>query len=845
MSANPNIPGFVPSGTSEWLKRSQKGFRSSSIGHTATKEGFGSNPAPKSLKELAGLKYGDKDKANGPSTLYSGDIFNRRTKGLLFTEDPTSMGGLLSGDGAFEQRKSEVMKTNNMELGKGVELKPPQVASFVNTEKVVCRFFGYFKETRHFDDSNPIGTPQVENEIIRKLIIHFYMQDNSVEINEEKNDNDGMVCGTFYAKAPLAKTDGSGNVVVTDLHVGERLDILGRTVVIYDADKATRHLFKTKLKQVIAKPLDIPEISAIGEGAALALGAQTFAPPGGQKQIGARSGDYFDRKKQLNKEFAYLQGDNRVLKFLAEAVADRSTMTMAEQLLGADIKYTLSYYLVDNTMDIKLVKTRRASRTDQSTILKRGKLPKNWKEVQGIASDAPCIGPEDIRVNDNLVCYGRVIKILDCDAATREYYEKTEGMEAQPTANNSLQMDAASQIKTKAKSVSNPVPSLASDVVEGLLPIGLNDMPPAMQRAALKKKNEASGQVLKVYATMLKNPSRNFQMFYFLEDDNLQIYEDVVKNSGMSNSGNFLRKGLYEVTGSDGVRRRVCENDMELGRTFTLNGLEWKINSVDASTRILCESLPERFPEFHINTVLTKALNMSMKTGVDIKLVLRRYDRQNVNGLNRELYDAAVITEKLFSGFTPQECETMAYYASTINTNNTNNIVYYPLLTDCMSQLYFDANTEPKPSWEGNSGSIMMNFLSAKLPWRKLFMSHNKYIRSCLPIDELQSYAASCGMKIVEEDLFIVRYLYGVDLVENNICISELSQKEGSMDAQSAAVAQGSGSKAVKMKVKSMREMLMPEGKDEGIVHKIQKPMPVFINIQKLCDDIFKQAWVS
>jgi hypothetical protein len=97
---------------------------------------------------------------------------------------------------------------------------------------------------------------------------------------------------------------------------------------------------------------------------------------------------------------------------------------MADQMLGDDIQYTLSYYMVDDTMDVKLIRTRRASRTDQGTLLKRGKIPKNWRDAGGGVgpNDGENMTHLDVRVNGTLEFFGRKIKILDCDAPTRAFY---------------------------------------------------------------------------------------------------------------------------------------------------------------------------------------------------------------------------------------------------------------------------------------------------------------------------------------------------------------------------------------------------------------------------------------
>jgi len=55
------------------------------------------------------------------------------------------------------------------------------------------------------------------------------------------------------------------------------------------------------------------------------------------------------------------------------------------------------------------------------------------------------------------------------------------------------------------------------------------------------------GMVLKCDARLLKQPDRAFQLFFFLEDDTMQVYEQQVKNSGMNSAPNFLKRGKYEV----------------------------------------------------------------------------------------------------------------------------------------------------------------------------------------------------------------------------------------------------------------------------------------------------------
>ena len=56
----------------------------------------------------------------------------------------------------------------------------------------VLRFYGYFKES--------VVESRLENYRIRKLIIYFYLEDNSVSIIEPKQTNSGIPQGAFVKR---------------------------------------------------------------------------------------------------------------------------------------------------------------------------------------------------------------------------------------------------------------------------------------------------------------------------------------------------------------------------------------------------------------------------------------------------------------------------------------------------------------------------------------------------------------------------------------------------------------------------------------------------------------------
>lgn len=66
------------------------------------------------------------------------------------------------------------------------------VPQYVENDKVVCRFYGYFIEERVWARDTPLGVPTIENDMFRKLIILYYVDDNTIAMTEPKSSNTGM-----------------------------------------------------------------------------------------------------------------------------------------------------------------------------------------------------------------------------------------------------------------------------------------------------------------------------------------------------------------------------------------------------------------------------------------------------------------------------------------------------------------------------------------------------------------------------------------------------------------------------------------------------------------------------
>lgn len=79
---------------------------------------------------------------------------------------------------------------------------------------------------------------------MRKLVILLHLEDDSIEINENKQINSGIPQGTFLAKQSVLKSDGSNKFInAYDFRVGANIDIYGRSIYVFDCDDYTRAFY--------------------------------------------------------------------------------------------------------------------------------------------------------------------------------------------------------------------------------------------------------------------------------------------------------------------------------------------------------------------------------------------------------------------------------------------------------------------------------------------------------------------------------------------------------------------------------------------------------------------------
>ena len=85
-----------------------------------------------------------------------------------------------------------------------------------------------------------------ENYRIRKCIIYYYLEDDTLHILEPKVENSGIPHGVFLKRHKVSNPAEGRDYCWRDLFIGMELDVYGRRFKIVDCDDFTRKFFESE-----------------------------------------------------------------------------------------------------------------------------------------------------------------------------------------------------------------------------------------------------------------------------------------------------------------------------------------------------------------------------------------------------------------------------------------------------------------------------------------------------------------------------------------------------------------------------------------------------------------------
>jgi hypothetical protein len=144
-------------------------------------------------------------------------------------------GGTRINYNQISEDELELLRNYRPELlyGKSVVETPDKfIPATLAFDKKVLRFFGYFKQT----------IPESPNEYyrVRPVKIFYYLEDDSLEIFEEIQENSGIPQGKLLRRHRFPKNDQGETYNFRDINLGQNLAVYGKVFRVCDCDAFTR-----------------------------------------------------------------------------------------------------------------------------------------------------------------------------------------------------------------------------------------------------------------------------------------------------------------------------------------------------------------------------------------------------------------------------------------------------------------------------------------------------------------------------------------------------------------------------------------------------------------------------
>ena len=430
-------------------------------------------------------------------------------------------------------------------------------------EKVVLRFGAYFQE----------AVPESPDETyrVRRVTLSVFVEDDSVQIDEKRTPNSGIVQGVLLKRQVVPKGDGS-IFTVDDFNVGSLVSIYGRTYKITSADEYTRKFLG---KKGVSVPDDMaqPRNPYDDKRAASTALVHTHTP-----------------NVEEDKLAKFLKYDGKVLRFFA-VWDDRDKFS--KQLRP----FNVHFFLADDTVEVREVRTNNDGRDPFPLLLNRNKLPLDHNELPAPGDpEPPHYRAHDFTIGMTLNVFGRPFLIYDCDGFTRQFFADVFGRPMEPIMLSHPAPPPPTPEIPPHTGFGTPEDSLGS----------VNRLAPAPPRRDFVKLAKNEGKVLRFEGAMISTATvdlnRKFIISYFLADDTMSVFEPPVRNSGIL-AGKFLdRTKCYYP----GTTTSYEPQDLYIGASLELHSHKFVLTNADEYALSYMEKRPHLFPRANLDLILAK-----------------------------------------------------------------------------------------------------------------------------------------------------------------------------------------------------------------------------------------------
>eukprot|EP00281_Chroomonas_sp_CCMP1168_P014460 CAMPEP_0206216454 /NCGR_PEP_ID=MMETSP0047_2-20121206/2729_1 /ASSEMBLY_ACC=CAM_ASM_000192 /TAXON_ID=195065 /ORGANISM="Chroomonas mesostigmatica_cf, Strain CCMP1168" /LENGTH=645 /DNA_ID=CAMNT_0053638801 /DNA_START=28 /DNA_END=1965 /DNA_ORIENTATION=+ len=464
---------------------------------------------------------------------------------------------------------------------KGEDMDAEFVPAFAGLDGKVLRFDAFTTEQVPENLTEPFR--------VRKFTILYHLVDDSVQINEHKQQNSGYAQGIFMKRHRVPKRDGKpGEEFVTlfDFAESKTVQLYSRdfhltscndfTAQFYEVNNMTLH-FETHIpedKYITTRQLTESRMGKRSGtpntmGGADILQNETdpsYRPETSMSSVTSETGKAV--RRDMREKF--LKYANKVLRFYAQW-DDRGSM------FGQKLQYVINYFLQDDKMEVLEVKKHNSGRDPFPKLVKKQRIPRTFHGVPSVGSkesdfENMYISDQDLLVGTTIEVFGRDMLLYDCDDSTREYYVQQYGVEQPP---NMLKPESYVEFPSMPLPPYNGFGSEHDSLASYFNLIPKPRRYDAGKQATLDAiifRWKAKFDMDKMTAPNPDDHKRRFVVSYFMGDGSISIYEPPIQNSGFM-GGKFLeRQRVIRHNSATGFGDWMSENDLLLE---TLPGTVW------------------------------------------------------------------------------------------------------------------------------------------------------------------------------------------------------------------------------------------------------------------------------
>jgi len=454
------------------------------------------------------------------------------------------------------------------------DLSGQRLPAWVAYDRKVLRFFGFFKEA--------VFSSAIETHRIRKCVIYYYLEDDSIHIAEPKVENSGIPQGVLVRRHRVPKADNSF-VGLSDLAIEADIPIYGRIFRITDADAFTRDYYSSNGVE-LAPAVSTPTDDFTKRNTVEARSFNKLMHPM-KEHMEAGLGKAMGVNIKATQQF--LKNDGKVLRFYSTFRDDK--------LFGEVRPYIVHYFLADDTVEVLEVRDANSGRDGCPALLKRQKLPKDFKDLnadwkRGVnMSDIPYYSESDLKIGADLQVFNRSLTLLGCDAFTKNFYMTNFGMTETdfPELTTTGEPDEPYYIEAPPHNgIGTEEDSLSSFL----------HLVPKIPKIDYRKMMELDGVILRFEGKFVNPASedvnRRFVISFFMSNDTIQVFEKFQRNSGFI-GGSFLERSRQSNVNNRNMYFD-CK-DFQVGKEVTINTFDFEIIGIDKYTETYIANNPEQF----------------------------------------------------------------------------------------------------------------------------------------------------------------------------------------------------------------------------------------------------------